>query len=74
MGVGQHGGRTPAAQGVASCGGGCSKENGRPYGGRWPRYSMCARDVGGALIGVELRRQPQRQPQAAELLGYMMAL
>jgi hypothetical protein len=33
---------------------------------------VLARDVGGALIGVELRIQAQRQPQAAELLGATM--
>ena len=32
----------------------------------------CARDVGWALIGVEVRSQPQRQPQAAELLRATM--
>ena len=42
-------------------------ESSAQQGGR-----ACARDVGWALIGVEVRSQPQRQPQAAELLRATM--
>ena len=73
-GVGQHGGQTPATRGTARrhrAEGGLqwhrADESSARQGGR-----ACARDVGWALIGVEVRSQPQRQPQAAELLRATM--
>ncbi len=94
-GVGQHGGRKPATQGVA-CGGGCSKRTGAPEAvgvgqvnacrnraegglGRFARGTAPMRRVHdkaderlqGTWVGrsMELGCQPQRQLQAAELLG-----
>ena len=69
---------------AAGVGEGTARRNREEGGFQWHRADessarqggrACARDVGWALIGVQLRSQPQRQPQAAELLcATMIAL